>query len=45
MNTISSNGTTGVACVNTGREFIGVELDPDCFAIAKKRIDEVNTNT
>ena len=34
------SGTTGVACVNTGRNFIGIELDKDYFAIAKKRIEE-----
>lgn len=32
------SGTTGVACVNTGRKFIGIELDPDYFKIAKRRI-------
>jgi len=32
------SGTTGVACVNTGRNFIGIELDPTYFAIAEKRI-------
>lgn len=32
------SGTTGVACVNTGRSFIGIELDPDYFNIAKERI-------
>lgn len=31
-------GTTGVACVNTGRKFIGFELREDSFNIAKKRI-------
>lgn len=34
------SGSTGVACVNTGRNFIGIELDPDYFAIAEKRIQE-----
>ena len=34
------SGTTGVACVNTNRKFIGIELDKDYFEIAKKRIDE-----
>lgn len=32
------SGTTGVACVNTGRKFIGIELDPDYFQIAVNRI-------
>lgn len=33
-------GTTGVACKNLGRSFIGIELDPTYFEIAKKRIEE-----
>ena len=36
-NTMGS-GTTGVACVNTNRNFIGIELDKDYFAICEKRI-------
>lgn len=32
------SGTTGVACVNTGRAFIGIEKDPTYFAIADYRI-------
>jgi DNA modification methylase len=32
------SGTTGVACVNTGRNFIGIELDKAYFEIAKDRI-------
>ena len=34
------SGTTGVACVNTNRNFIGMELDPQYFEIAKKRIED-----
>jgi len=34
------SGTTGVACVKTGRNFIGIEIDPDYYAIAEKRIAE-----
>ena len=34
------SGTTGVACVQTGRNFIGIEIDPRYFAIAEKRIKE-----
>ena len=34
------SGSTGVACLNTGRNFIGIELDPDYFEIATKRIEE-----
>lgn len=32
------SGTTGVACVNTNRNFIGIELEPQYFEIAEKRI-------
>ena len=38
-NTMGS-GTTGVACMNTGRNFIGIESDKKYFKIAKKRISE-----
>lgn len=34
------SGSTGVACLNTGRNFIGMELDAGYFEIAKKRIYE-----
>ena len=36
------SGSTGVACVNTNRNFIGIELDENYFEIAKKRIEEAN---
>jgi len=32
------SGTTGVACANLGRNFIGIEKEPEYFAIAEKRI-------
>lgn len=32
------SGTTGIACIRTGRKFIGIELEPKYFEIAKKRI-------
>ena len=32
------SGSTGVACRNLNRSFIGIEMDPDYFQIAKKRI-------
>jgi site-specific DNA-methyltransferase (adenine-specific) len=34
------SGTTGVAAKNLNRNFIGIELDPDYFKIARKRINE-----
>ena len=33
------SGTTGVACKNLGRDFIGIELDEKYFNIAKERIE------
>ena len=38
-NTMGS-GSTGVACINTKRDFIGIEKDDKYFEIAKKRIEE-----
>ena len=32
------SGTTGVACVNTNRKFIGVEMDKNYFDIGVNRI-------
>lgn len=34
------SGTTGVACVNLGRKFTGIEIEPKYFEIACKRIEE-----
>jgi len=34
------SGTTGVACVNTGRKFIGIEIEQEYFDIAVQRIEE-----
>ena len=33
------SGSTGVACINTNRDFIGIEMDEDYFNIAKERIN------
>jgi DNA modification methylase len=33
------SGTTGVACINLGRKFIGIEIEPKYFAIACRRIE------
>lgn len=38
------SGSTGVACVNTGRNFIGIEIDDNYFNIAKERIINANQN-
>ena len=34
------SGSTGVACLNTGRKFVGIELDDGYFGIAKERIEK-----
>jgi len=38
------SGSTGVACINANRNFIGIELDENYFNIAKKRIEEVQND-
>ena len=38
------SGTTGVACVQTGRNFIGCEIDPDYYAIAERRIRDAQAH-
>ena len=39
------SGTTGVACVNLDRNFIGIELNTDYFKIAEKRINAARLDT
>lgn len=39
------SGTTGIACVRAKRRFIGIELNPDYFAIASKRIREAKAQS
>jgi len=38
LDSTMGSGTTGVACVNTSRKFIGIEKDPKYFQIAYDRI-------
>ena len=38
------SGSTGVACINTNRNFIGIELDKKYFSIAKERIEQSQNN-
>lgn len=33
------SGTTGIACIRTGRKFIGIEKDKEYFKIAQTRIE------
>lgn len=37
------SGTTGIACVNTNKNFIGMELNENYFNIAKDRIEKAKT--
>ncbi|MBR5589410.1 MAG: hypothetical protein IKW41_04600 [Phascolarctobacterium sp.] len=39
MDNCMGSGSTGVACVKTGRRFIGIEKDDNFFEIAKERIE------
>lgn len=39
------SGSTGVACLNTNRDFIGIELDEGYFNIAQNRIEEAANKT
>lgn len=34
------SGSTGIAALANGRKFIGIEIDPDYFTVAEKRINE-----
>jgi site-specific DNA-methyltransferase (adenine-specific) len=38
LDPFTGSGTTGVACINTGRNFIGIERDENYFNIARSRI-------
>lgn len=40
LDPFAGSGTTGVACVQTGRKFIGIEIDPGYADIARRRIGE-----
>jgi site-specific DNA-methyltransferase (adenine-specific) len=40
LDAFMGSGTTGVACVKLGRKFIGVELSPQYFDIACRRIED-----
>lgn len=39
MDCFMGSGTTGVAAVNTDRDFIGIEIDKNAFGIATERIE------
>ena len=39
LDPVMGSGSTGVACINTGRNFIGIEKDEHYFQVAKERIE------
>jgi site-specific DNA-methyltransferase (adenine-specific) len=39
LDCFAGSGTTGVACAQTGRRFIGIEIEPKYFEVAVKRIE------
>ena len=39
------SGSTGVACKNTGRRFIGIEMDPDYYRAATDRIEAADRSS
>ena len=43
LDSCMGSGSTGVACMNTNRNFIGIELDEGYFNIAKNRIEETKS--
>jgi len=44
MNIIVNKTTTAIACINTNRNYIGIELDEEYYNIAKNRIKELVIN-
>jgi site-specific DNA-methyltransferase (adenine-specific) len=36
------SGSTAVACINTGRNYLGFELDNTYYEVANKRIEDTN---
>ena len=36
------SGSTGVACLNTNRRFVGIELEEKYFGIAKERLSKIS---
>ena len=44
MDPMMGSGSTGVACIQAGKKFIGVEADAKYFAIARDRLNETHAN-
>ena len=46
LDPLSGSSTTGVACLRTGRRYLGLELDPASAAVARERLEaESNLST
>lgn len=45
MDFTMGGGSTGVACKNLNRNFIGIELDPEYFDLAKGKLEEAQSNS
>jgi hypothetical protein len=45
LDPFAGSGSTGLACLNTGRSFIGIESDPAYFAIAQRRLAAASNQT
>jgi DNA modification methylase len=43
LDSCMGSGSTGVACLRTGRNFIGIEKDGHYFSVAKKRLEQPYT--
>jgi site-specific DNA-methyltransferase (adenine-specific) len=44
LDPFAGSGTSGVAALQTGRRFLGIELDPTYFALAEKRVRDAATD-
>lgn len=45
LDPFSGSGTTGVACFNTERNYLGIEISKKYFEISKKRLDDLYSQT
>ena len=45
LDNVMGSGSTGIAAIKTNRKFIGIEMDPIYFSVAKNRIEEFEKNS